>query len=247
MFSRTNYFYYDYYYFGEAVLWINICTASGSLTSVSATETSVPSCSDGSCPASCRDRLTMFSASHLCEESNTKDRPFHSALIQPRLHYRLGPPAGRRCALPCWAIDDVLLLKGSCYYCSLIWLRLKRSVRFSQESNLDLLRGGRGRKRRCCIFNIITGGVNGTPGHLESLWSLSTPRLGRPGARNGAEIQRRSVFLHWLNEAHQVFFIGFTRNFCFSQQFCIFYENICIFLSISSSRSFDLSTLLREI
>lgn len=111
-FNRTNYFYYDYYYFGEAVLWINICTASGSLTSVSATETSVPSCSDGFCPASCRDRLTMFSASHLCEESNTKDRPFHSALIQPRLHYRLGPPAGRRCALPRWAIDDVLWLKG---------------------------------------------------------------------------------------------------------------------------------------
>lgn len=154
-----------------------------------------------------RDRLTTFSASHLCEESNTKDGPFHSALIQPRLHYRLGPPAGRRCALPCWAIDDVLLLKGSCYYCSLIWLRLKRSVRFSQESNLDLLRGGRGCKRHCCIFNIITGGVNGTPGHLESLWSLSTPRLGRPGARNGVEIQRRSVFLHWLNEAHQVFFL----------------------------------------
>lgn len=125
--------------------------------------------------------------------------------------------------------------KGSCYYCSLIWLRLKRSVRFSQESNLDLLRGGRGCKRRCCIFNIITGGVNGTPGHLESLWSLSTPRLGRRGARNGVEIQRRSVFLQWLNEAHQVFFywiyeelLFFTAILHFLLEHLHFFGNIFI-------------------
>lgn len=141
--------------------------------------------------------------------------------------------------------------KGSRYYYSLIWLRLKRSSRFSQESNLDLLRGGRGCKRRCCIFNIITGSVNGTPGHLESLWSLSTPRLGRPVTelKFNAEL---SSYTGWMRPIKFFFFlIGFTRNFCFSwifeQQFCSFYENICIFLSVSSSRSFDLSTLLREI
>lgn len=109
--------------------------------------------------------------------------------------------------------------KGSRYYYSLIWLRLKRSSRFSQESNLDLLRGGRGCKRRCCIFNIITGSVNGTPGHLESLWSLSTPRLGRPVTelKFNAEL---SSYTGWMRPIKFFFFFNWI------------YEELLFFMNI---------------
>lgn len=96
-------------------------------------------------------------------------------LLWPEMASRLPPPPttspAERSMLCCgW--------RGSCYYSSLIWLRLKRLLYFPGIKPWASCMDGEVRlKRSCYIFIIITGSINGTPGDLIIIRLFSTPGL----------------------------------------------------------------------